>query len=145
LNQNTKNQIKNAGKGFLLGLLVFLLDQITKYLITDTYTFGGITLTPVKNTGGALGLFQGTNTVFIIVMVLVIGLLYRIRHNLKPSWIVPVIIGAGLGNLFDRIVFGHVRDFISIMSFPIFNVADAVITCSVLIIIWREYQNSSKS
>ena len=47
------------------------------------------------------------------------------------------VIGAGLGNLYDRIIFGEVTDFIDIgikdKRWPVFNVADAVITTSLII------------
>ena len=138
MNQTVRN-------GSLIAFLVILLDQATKFLVTETHSLGFVSLTPVQNTGGALGLFQGANTVFIILSLLILGVLVAIRDEIKPTWTVYALIGAGIGNIIDRILFGHVRDFISIGAFPVFNVADAVITTCAVVILLYEFQNSSKS
>lgn len=47
-----------------------------------------------------------------------------------------LLVGGGLGNVYDRLVTGHVIDFIHVEHWPIFNVADIAITLGVLVLVW---------
>ncbi|NQT47234.1 MAG: signal peptidase II [Candidatus Omnitrophica bacterium] len=133
----------------LLGLAVFLVDRVTK-IITLTYlTIGDSTplikgvfhLTLVENRGGAFGLFKGVPIVFLIVslvtLLLIIGLSQRIARRPAPFRIsLGLIAGGAAGNLFDRIAFGHVIDFLDFRVWPVFNIADSAITIGVALLLW---------
>lgn len=47
-----------------------------------------------------------------------------------------LLVGGGLGNVYDRLVTGHVIDFIHVEHWPIFNVADIAVTLGVLVLVW---------
>jgi signal peptidase II len=50
--------------------------------------------------------------------------------------LIPVVTAGAIGNFIDRLMFGYVRDFLyfSLINFPIFNVADIYVTCSVFVL-----------
>lgn len=103
---------------------VVLIDQISKYLAKDVVT----------NTGAAFGLLTGFNWLFVLISFLVIGLIIYYKNEIK-SFGLAVLMGGVVGNLVDRIVFGHVRDFIVIFGWPAFNLADLFNVLGVLIIL----------
>jgi len=133
----------------ILALALIALDQFTKYLAT-------IHLAPVReiviidgvlslfyhtNAGMAFGLFQGGRWFFVIFTVLILAVLGynyitlpkdRI-HNFIRAMLAVLVAGA-VGNFIDRVRQGYVVDFIffRLINFPIFNVADILIVCSVI-------------
>ena len=137
----------------LLGLagLVIGLDQWTKYLVRSRLAVGEPWspwewLSPFarivhwNNTGAAFGIFQSGGMVFTVVAIVVAAaILYY--YPRVPSGQVPLRVALGLqfggavGNLIDRLAQGTVTDFISIGSFPVFNIADASISCGVAILV----------
>ncbi|WP_079200392.1 signal peptidase II [Candidatus Methylacidiphilum infernorum] len=126
--------------GFLL-----LLDLTTKYWISSflevsydrTIIPGFLDLVYVENTGIAFGLFAGNNRfweVFTLLLIL-IGFFYFRKKIFKtiPYMVIGAMIFAGaLGNGIDRIIHGHVTDFIDVHFFnyhwPAFNLADTYLT-----------------
>jgi signal peptidase II len=110
---------------------------------------GHVTLLLAKNRGGAWGLLQTTSEnvrrpFFLLVSVAAIAFimtLYRRlllrQHALK--WGLPLVLGGALGNVLDRIRYGHVIDFIDVhvvyrnieRHWPTFNVADIAICVGV--------------
>jgi signal peptidase II len=102
-----------------------------------------------KNKGGAWGLLQGTSEnvrrpFFLLVSVAAIAFIVTLYRRLLPTqkalkWGLPLVLGGALGNVFDRIRYGHVIDFIDIHvvwkgkdhHWPTFNVADIAICVGV--------------
>ena len=142
------NFIKN--KWYLLLIKILILDQITKYLVR-TYIPEHASLTVIDkilyfthttNTGVSFGLFKGANFVFIIISLLVLAFFVYVKkknskHNLQFSLIFAGIIG----NLIDRLLFGHVIDFIDFRIWPIFNIADMSISFGIIwlvLILWKK-------
>lgn len=126
-------------------LFIFAVDQITKYFFTDVYKTlipNILTLQYSENTGAAWSLLSGKVYVLAIVSVLFLVVLIIFSHKFKEKTIFysitfALIVGGALGNLFDRIFFGYVRDFIRadfiwFMNFPIFNIADTCLTIGVI-------------
>lgn len=136
---------------------ILLLDLLTKGLIIpnlipkvgDTVDVipNFINFVYVKNFGAAWGMFAGRPIFLIIISIFVLGLLIafyilRIRKTGEKSSVlfgisIGLIAGGCIGNLFDRIVFGYVRDFINFqfMDFPVFNFADIALTFGMIIIL----------
>ncbi len=130
-----------------VGILV--LDLVTKYVFDASLSDGNtISVIPylfnfklVHNYGAAWGMLAGKQ-VFLIVLTLVflaIFVFYYIKEKNK-TWLLNITFGflfAGcLGNLYDRLVLGYVRDFIQFdfwKSFPIFNFADVALTVGVVL------------
>ena len=111
---------------------VVIIDILSKYLaFSGTFRNIPILNDTVKNRGITFGLFQGINfPVVIIGVVLIIGLLYFRYKNvsLKIDIITAFLVGGALGNIYDRLRLGYVRDFI---QWPTFNLADVFICVGV--------------
>ncbi|MFL6560848.1 MAG: signal peptidase II [Bacillus sp. (in: firmicutes)] len=130
---------------YVIAILVIVMDQLSKYLIrayidiNETFTFWGIQLTHIENSGMAGGLFQGYARLFGVVAVLfVIGFLYfRKTGDMKGALIdssFGFLVGGAIGNGIDRLLFGQVTDFI-IRSGGILNLADHAIEIGGLLLI----------
>ncbi len=151
----------------LLGVagVVVALDQWTKWLVRENIEFGGMWLpnslmwlSPYArivhwyNSGAAFGMFQNGNLVFTILAFIVIGaILYYFPHVEKEDWTLKLAMGLQLagasGNLVDRLIMGKVTDFISVGSFPVFNVADSSITVGVIVLllgVWLKERSEKK-
>jgi len=130
---------------------ILVLDLVTKYVFDAMLADGNtINVIPylfnfklVHNFGAAWGMMAGKQ-VFLIALSLIfiiIFVVYYIKEKNK-TWLLNVTFGflfAGcVGNLFDRLIFGYVRDFIQFdfwKSFPIFNFADVSLCVGVVLFI----------
>ena len=118
---------------------VFAADQFTKFVIKSTLRLGEswpaeglIRITHGANTGTAFGLLPNQTLFLIFASIIAIGfLVYFYRAYALPRPILRLAIGLQLGgafgNLFDRVAFGAVTDFIDVGWWPIFNIADSSI------------------
>jgi signal peptidase II len=131
--------------------LVVFLDRVTKNFFSDILSLGEslplirgvLHMTLVHNTGIAFGLFRDQGIVFIIIPIIAIALLIyniyyyrRYENQISELYIIgfSLILGGAFGNLIDRVLYGHVIDFIDLMIWPVFNIADSAITIGALII-----------
>ncbi len=154
-------KIKNLGKKFFINsslvILIFLIDRISKvYVIYLDKKFFGSEILSLKflnihliwNEGIAFGLFSFDEkyfynilTFFILIIILVIFFMIIKSEGLK-KYSLLMILGGALGNIFDRIFYKAVPDFIDlhIQNFHwfIFNVADIFITLGVIFMILIE-------
>lgn len=135
----------------LIALVVFLLDQASKYWIATTFRIGQsrpiipevFHLTYVRNTGGAFGLFKGWVPLLVIISLVAIFVILRIaimQRTVSPrrrlgQVAISTILGGALGNLTDRLHLGYVIDFLDFRVWPVFNVADIAITVGVGLLI----------
>jgi signal peptidase II len=92
------------------------------------------------NSGAAFGMFKNGNPVFMTLAVIVacVILYYLPRTSRKDWWLrlaLALQFSGAVGNLIDRIQFGHVTDFISLGNFAIFNIADSSISVGVAVLI----------
>lgn len=144
---------------FLLPIAVLLifLDQWTKSIVRQNLSVNEFWM-PVDwlapyvrivnwhNTGAAFGIFQGMNDLFTIISVVIIIAILLYFPQIPSSeyffrLALTLQLSGATGNLIDRVARGYVTDFISIGSFPVFNVADSCITMGVgvlIIGIWIE-------
>jgi signal peptidase II len=126
---------------------VVLVDLVTKLVVVarlegedDIRVVGDLLrLTVIRNSGAAFGLGAGFTVLFSLVAVAVAVVVVRQARRLRSTaWAIAfgALLGGALGNLVDRVlrepgVFqGHVVDWVRLPSFPVFNVADAAITCA---------------
>lgn len=148
--------MKNSGGLFIVfGWLAAVtgLDQLTKSMVLAGFRLyesipvipGFFNLTFITNTGAAFGLLAGEQTllrqVFFIavamVALLVLFFSYRHLHSQGRLFVhaIGLIAGGAVGNLIDRLRFGHVVDFLDFYvkgyHWPAFNVADSAITIGV--------------
>jgi signal peptidase II len=145
-----------ANLRFILTVILgFGLDQFTKVLafkkLSDWptgYPFisGWLDFTAIENRGAVFGIGQGQRLLFILVSIAAIAFIgYLFYCSEKKQWVYQIVLGmllAGvLGNLYDRAVFGYVRDMIYVFPhrqilhhepFPwVFNVADSLLCVGV--------------
>jgi signal peptidase II len=139
--------MKNGYK-FLFPLalvLVFLLDRASKVLVMKGLQFSGefVSFVVVYNAGAAFGLMQGQRIfliVFSLLAILIIGYYVLMRYssfNLCQLLGLGMLCGGTAGNLFDRVGYGYVIDFIKLnfVDFPVFNVADMFINIGVALVV----------
>lgn len=146
-----KADITRIIKAGVLFLVLTAIDLLTKSAAVKSLDGGKrIPLIPgalefyyIQNRGAAFGIFQdGTLILGVISAVALVALIFvylRVPGGKKylPLRLVLIFIAAGAaGNLYDRITLHYVRDFIyfSLIDFPVFNVADIYVTCSVFIL-----------
>jgi len=159
-----KKIIKEYWMLFTIAGIIIILDQITKAIVRASIPFGGqwmplewlrpyFRFVHWQNTGAAFGLFQGGGLIFgilaVIVTVVIVIYYPQIPKDEKLMRIaISMQLGGAIGNLIDRILFGPVTDFISVGSFPVFNIADSSITVGVGIMIlglWFAERRERKS
>ena len=144
--------------GFATAGIVFLADQLAKWTVIgplDLKTKGAITLLPifdlkwVENYGVSMGfLIAGSETerwaLVALTAAISLGVTYwmwgeKIRSDVMA---LGLVLGGAIGNILDRVRFGHVVDFLDLHfgdwpPFLVFNVADAAITIGVLLLVLR--------
>jgi len=140
--------LKRSLPAFILGFFILALDQASKCLVLDQLEFGrpveiipGVfSLTLVYNTGAAWGMFRDHGFWLTILAVGALGFLFLARrHFTHAGWMPGIALGLLLGgitgNLVDRMIYGHVVDFLSFylgnFQWPAFNVADSAICTGV--------------
>ena len=100
--------------------------------------FFHITLT--TNTGMGFGLLRGNNSLISFITIIILGFMLFYYDKLpktgKEHASIVLIVSGALSNLFDRIFFGHIIDFIDFRIWPIFNIADACITLGILYLVF---------
>ena len=150
----------------LIGIagLIVALDQWTKAIVRSNLAVGE-TWMPLEslasfvrvvhwhNSGAAFGIFPGGSIIFTIIafgVAIGIILLYPTLAGeaLVMRLSVALMLGGALGNLVSRLLVGSVTDFISVGTFPVFNVADSCITVGTGILIaamWIEERQRPKA
>ena len=138
--------------GALFAVVLIFLDQITKLLAVaklkgqDAFVIikGVFELHYLENRGAAFGVMQGKKVFFIIItIVMVLFLIYAFgripaEKRFYPLHVICITLFAGaVGNFIDRVIHNYVIDFFyfSLIDFPIFNVADIYVTCSVALFV----------
>ncbi len=137
-------------KFYLVSLITFMIDRIIKILVvllnidkvTIINNFFNINL--AYNYGAAWSILTGKKIFLILIsIIIVIGIYFILIRGKKlrtyESITYGLLIGGILGNLFDRIVYGYVIDFLDFYifgyDFPIFNLADSFIVISIFMLI----------
>ncbi|MBP0621307.1 signal peptidase II [Cupriavidus consociatus] len=144
-------------------LLVVLLDQFFKIVIVRSFTYGEsrpvtgfFNLVLVYNKGAAFSFladaggwqrwfFTGLG---IVVGAFIVWLLYRHTGQRLFCFAVSLILGGAVGNVIDRVIYGHVVDFLDFYvgryHWPAFNVADCAITVGAVLLIVDELRRVRK-
>jgi len=143
---------------FLIAGLVVLLDRISKWAVAATLPLGHepLTVIPgffhithVENTGAAFGLFAESTAQWkvaalvsfsLVALIIVTILLWKNSHSVNTMTIgLSLILGGAFGNLWDRVVDGHVVDFLDFhigsYYWPAFNVADSAIVVGAILLV----------
>ena len=134
----------------LLIALLVAADQISKYLVSANLAGRNIEIihnffyiTYAENTGMAWSLLSGQQALFCLAAAAAIGvMIWYMIYKDPGKWTrvaLAFMIAGAAGNLIDRLLLGHVRDFLHFYifsyDFPIFNVADSALTIGVILLI----------
>lgn len=122
-------------------LVAFFLDLASKLVVDDISFSGFFSFSVTQNTGMAFSLFNFMPGFVLILNLIFFILLVYIWIKEKIKYL-GFVVGGALGNLIERIFFGHVTDFIRVGDFPIFNVGDSFISAGIAIIIFLELKRS---
>lgn len=153
MKKNTEKQvIRLYIWGAVVSFLLIVFDQWTKHLavtkLKDQASFvilqGVFELHYLENQGAAFGVLQGKKLFFICITILMIIVLAYIfgkipfeKHFYPLQAICIALFAGAIGNLIDRVMHNYVIDFFyfSLINFPVFNVADIYLTCSIALFI----------
>jgi signal peptidase II len=148
-----------------LTLPLYALDQLTKQLVLRSINpYDARVVVPdffhlvnVTNTGAAFGSFRGNNTFFVIIslVALIVVTVLLVRHRRVDSWrdvSLALLLAGILGNLTDRLLYGHVIDFLLFNlhvryadPWPAFNVADSCISIAVVLFIIHSFKGQKST
>ncbi|MEM7791177.1 MAG: signal peptidase II [Verrucomicrobiota bacterium] len=163
INEALRRQNRTYIALFIVAIVVFALDQITKTWIfnnleLDTYwppdwipvIEGFFYIVHIGNEGAAWGMLSGQSTFLAIFAIVALFFIYVFRDHFQLKRTIPqiafgLLIGGVIGNLVDRLVHGHVIDFLDFHlpfsipyileggRYPAFNIADCGIVIGVFI------------
>lgn len=154
----------NALGWLWLTVVVVLLDQASKWWIIDSLAlFDQIKLLPVfnithvHNTGAAFSFLSdagGWQRWFFTVITTVVSvlLLWWLKKTPRQHKLLgmaySLVLGGAIGNLYDRVSYGYVEDFIHVFyqnwHFPAFNIADSAITLGAVLLIYDAFTTPGK-
>ena len=142
---------------FLILVTIFFLDRVSKLYIlnifekenvVDIYVNNFLNIILVWNSGIGFGLLSFDSSVIynfitmLIVLINIVILYLALKSNNLKSYLFIIILGGSLGNLFDRIYYSAVPDFIDLnynnFHWFVFNVADIFITLGIMCLILVE-------
>lgn len=155
---------RRAWLWYLLALLVVALDQLSKRWASTALTYGEpvsltsfFNFTLLHNPGAAFSFLSNaggwqrwffSGLAIVMSLVLVIWIARTHTENKREAFALAMILGGALGNLYDRIEFGYVVDFIVVhyhnYFWPAFNLADAAITLGAFILIAEMFLTKEK-
>jgi len=130
----------------LLG--IFIVDRLTKLWAMERLAprpgwplLPFFHLTYVENTGAAFGIGRSRNGFFVLLTLALLGLLCYLRRRWprEDRWLEGgflLVAGGALGNLYDRLAYGFVVDFLDLRVWPVFNVADSCVTVGACCLAW---------
>ena len=148
-----------------LSLPLYALDQLTKQWVLRSISPYDVrvvvpdffNLVNVTNTGAAFGSFKGNNTFFVVIslIALVVVTVLLVRPLRSDPWrdlSLALLLAGILGNLTDRLLCGHVIDFLLFNlhiryadPWPAFNVADSCISIAVLLFILHSFRKQKSA
>ena len=152
--------------GFSVAAVVFLLDQLTKWIVIgplELRSLGQIVVLPIfnlswtENYGISLGMLQASSSgaqwaLIALTSAIALGVAWWIgrEKNRGDQIALGMVLGGALGNILDRLRFGYVVDFADLhfgtfRPFLVFNVADAAISIGVVILLLRAFLIKDKA
>lgn len=144
-------------KPYIIAFCVFIIDLISKQIVIKLIPLhesikvikNFFYLTYTRNTGAAFSILEDARILLLIVTIIALFFINKFMNKEKikgiDNFIYGIIIGGILGNLFDRIVYGYVIDFLDFKIFgynyPVFNLADTFIVVGALMLIGTSLYN----
>ena len=154
--------LKRNSTIFLIIFLVFIVDLFTKYyainnlILNHSVTINSfINLTLAFNYGAAFSFLNDAGGwqrwFFIVFSIIVIFIIFYILKKDKESEYIAFsfVLAGALGNLYDRVFYGYVIDFIEFhyktFYWPIFNIADTAISIGIILLLYSMFLKRNKN
>ncbi len=141
----------------IIGIIALVIDQITKsvmqiYDVHFDIISNFLSFNYLQNTGAAWSILEGKQYLLIgisiVMLILVYNMSFSYENRLWSNISFGFLFGGIIGNLFDRVLYGFVRDFIDInlfgYNYPVFNIADIAIVLGVLILLVSTFKGELK-
>jgi len=160
----TAGRTPGIGRWLALAALVIILDQLTKLYFNASFEYGQrvnvlpiFDFTLVYNRGAAFSFLASEagwqrwffTALGLVASVVIVWLLRRHREQARFSLALTLILGGALGNVIDRVAYGHVIDFLLFYwndwYYPAFNLADVSITCGAILLVLDELLRARRS
>jgi signal peptidase II len=129
--------------------VVIAVDHLTKWLVTSHIALGQqvpatntiVNIHYIQNSGAAFGLFPQFTYFYVVVAVIVAGYILVFGPSMGGGLLRLLALGCVLGGAVsdgvDRLLFGHVIDFIDFHFWPVFNAADMAIVGGILVVVYQ--------
>jgi signal peptidase II len=149
----------------VLVFLILVCDRVSKSAIASRFELGQpvpiidgtFNITYVQNTGVAFGILSALSSpVKVLLLCVVAGIaavvviIYSLRNEPRNRLLqgaLALVLAGALGNLYDRIRYGYVIDFLEFHArgyfWPSFNVADTSISIGVMLLVWEMFRNEA--
>jgi len=146
-----------------IAIIIVLLDQVTKITMSRLLVYGqSEVITPyfnlvmVYNQGAAFSFLANSGGwqrwfftgLACVVSLVIIWMLWKNASQRLFCWSLSLILGGAVGNLIDRLIYGHVIDFldfhIGTLHWPAFNVADSAITLGAALFVLDELRRVNR-
>lgn len=144
--------------GLAIAGAILVCDQFTKYLVKHAIARDAsipvlkdiFHITLVFNKGAAFGILKARTPLFVMTALAAIFIIiYSLRRLKKGEALAAAalysMLGGILGNLIDRLRFGHVVDFLDLRVWPVFNIADCAISVGAALLIINIIKNKPKT
>lgn len=137
---------------YSIGLIIFIIDRFIKYMVMHhlielkehSIIKNFFSICYVKNDGAAFSILQGKTILLVLISLIMLYLLDRYISGIKKDNKLELIsfgliIGGILGNLFDRLIYHSVIDYLLFKfgnyTYPVFNFADSCIVIGVILLV----------
>jgi signal peptidase II len=132
----------------LTAAFVVVLDHLTKWWVSSALLLdsqvpssGPVTIHYIQNSGAAWGILPQFTYFYVVVAAVVVAVILvavpRMGGGLFRQVVLGCVLGGALSDGVDRLLFGHVTDFIDFHVWPVFNVADMAIVGGMLVIVYE--------
>lgn len=141
-------------------LLVATADQLSKAWIRSysegqiIFKAGFFSIIHVNNSGAVFGIFQDKSffltiagfigILLILLFVFVISHRSSLLNGTLSKLALGLVLGGTIGNLTDRLHYGHVTDFISVSIWPTFNIADSAVSIGIILFAYLFLSSTTK-
>ncbi len=135
---------------FFIAFVILAVDQLTKFIVLKNFLSGEslpvieniFHISLVFNRGFAFGIFSKKAAsawiwIYCFAIAVIVFLFCQKAHRQRKSSqiFLALVLGGAIGNLIDRMRFGHVVDFLDFRIWPVFNVADSAITIGTILLV----------
>ena len=143
LEKSRRERVGGLARALAIAALVFVVDQGLKILVESSMRVGEsiplvpglLSLTHIKNDGGAFGILGGSQLVLLagsaVAVAVVLWMVLSGPTSGATTYGCGLVLGGAAGNLLDRLTAGEVTDYVHFSFWYVFNAADAAITVGV--------------